>query len=313
MEPILICADSIEADNGRVYYVSDDNKRHWIQSPEVASSYGWDLSNIIKIPMDEVLSHPLSASVAKCFDNTRLARSLPLNRGGVYGIDRVEVWSRGWFGSQFKGRGLEFGAASMPWPCSLDCRVEYADSFSDTEGCKVGYESKDFVPLNFTASLEDMREITKTDYNFIVCSHVIEHTPRVIQAIKNIYEHLAVGGVFVMAVPHKEYTFDQFRQLTPVSHHIKDYEQYERSHDVIHLIDFLENAHIKYQGYTADITSSCREFLSGNNIDMHYHTFTENSFAEIIDWFNTNVYKWSSCEIFDRLEGGNEFFVRLVK
>lgn len=83
---------------------------------------------------------------------------------------------------------------------------------------------------------------------------------------------------------------------------------------MLHLIDYLENAHIKYQGNTADITLHCSEFLlGGNRYDIHYHTFTEDSFAEIINWFNINVYKWSFCEIFNRLEGGAEFFVRLVK
>lgn len=231
--------------------------------------------------------------------------------GGVY---KREVWGREWFGSQFKGYGLEIGAASSPWPCNINCKVDYTDSYGEKEGCKVGYENKDFVPLSFTASLEDMSSIIKKDYNFIICSHTIEHTPKVIQALKNVYEHLLEGGVFVMAVPHKEYTFDQFRQITTLSHHIEDYEKYERNRDVLHLIDYLENAHIKYQGNTADITLHCSEFLlGGNRYDIHYHTFTEDSFAEIINWFNINVYKWSFCEIFNRLEGGAEFFVRLVK
>lgn len=209
---------------------------------------------------------------------------------------------------------MNWGGSSSPWPCSLDCKVDYADAFGDEEGCKIGYENKDFVPLDFTASLENMDAITKTNYDFIVCSHVIEHTPKIMQALKNVYEHLATGGVFVLAIPHKEYTFDEFRTITPLKHHIKDYEQYDRGNDMIHLVDYLENAHIKYQGHTADITSHCRAFLHDNkNFDIHYHIFTEDSFVEIIKWFNENVYKWSSCEIFNRLEGQNEFFVRFVK
>lgn len=300
-------------DNGRVYYISDDEKRHWIPYPEIAASYGWDLSATVKLPMNEIIKHPFSFSIARNFDNADSLRHLPYHniKGG---ISRVEVWGREWFGSQFKGCGLEMGAASSPWPCNLNCKVDYADSYGEKEGRKIGYENKDFVPLSFKASLEDMGEVTKKDYNFIVCSHVIEHTPRVIQALKNVYEHLTTGGVFVMAVPHKEYTFDKLRQITPLSHHVEDYEGYERRNDILHLIDYLENAHIKYQGNTVDITLHCREFLLGSGkYDIHYHTFVEDIFVEIIDWFNRNVYEWSSCEIFDRIEGEIEFFVRLVK
>ena len=77
------------------------------------------------------------------------------------GILKAEVWGREWFGSQFRGHGLKMGVASSPWPCNLSCIVDYADSYGEEEGCKVGYENKDFVPLDFTASLEDMNRITK--------------------------------------------------------------------------------------------------------------------------------------------------------
>lgn len=170
------------------------------------------------------------------------------------------------------------------------------------------------MPYNFKASLENMSAIAKKDYNFIVCSHVIEHTPRVIQSLKNVYEHLAKNGMFVMAVPHKEFIFDKYRQTTSLNHHIKDFEQYDRNKDILHVIDFLENAQIKYLGKTEDITQHCLNFLEGSNeLDLHYHTFTEDSIAEIINWFNSNVYTWSSCEIFNKLEGDFEFFVRLIK
>lgn len=308
----LICADDFEADNGRVYYISVDNRRHWIPTPEVAASYGWDLSTVIHLPVEKIYEHPLGFSIAKKYTNEENGLLLLASRCG--GLKSVRAWDRQWFGSQFEGCGLELGAASAPWPCNLKCTVDYADSFDENEGCKIGYENKDFVPIDFKASLESMSGITKTDYNFIVCSHVIEHTPRVMLALKNVYEHLAMGGTFVMAVPHKEYTFDKYRQITPLSHHITDYEEYERSLDVIHLVDYLENAHIKYGGYTADITAHCALFLKNNqNFDMHYHVFNEESFTEIINWFNQNIYMWNSCEVFQRLEGSNEFFIRLIK
>lgn len=309
----LIRANKFEDDKGRVYFLSDDNKRHWIPSPEVAASHGWDLSTVIEAPLNEVKAHRLSFPIAFNFQNTGSTDNLPkIQKTG--GINRYTIWDRWWFGSQFRGHGLEMGAASSPWPCNLNCTVDYADPYDVDEGCKVNYENKDFVPLDFLASLEDMRTIVKTDYDFMMCSHVIEHTPRVMLALKNVYEHLVEGGVFVMAVPHKFYTFDRLREVTPLSHHIEDFKSYERRNDLIHIVDYLENAHIKYAGETADITKYCRDFLAGDNsLDLHYHTFTEDSFEELIAWFNENIYPWNRCEIFQRYEGSIEFFVRLEK
>lgn len=265
--------------------------------------------------MNEVKAHPLSFAIAFNFQNTGLTSDLP--KYGKRGeVNRYTIWGRQWFGSQFRGHGLEMSAASSPWPCNLNCTVDYADPYDVDKGCKVGYENKNFVPLDFRASLEDMQTIVKTDYDFdfMMCSHVIEHTPKVMLALKNVYEHLAEGGMFVMAVPHRNYTFDSLREVTPLAHHIEDFRNYERKNDLIHIVDFLENAHIKYSSGATDITKHCREFLGGSNaLDLHYHTFTEDSFEEIISWFNQNVYQWSNAEIFQRHDGSNEFFVRLVK
>lgn len=304
-----------EREQGRVYLITEDNKRHWIPSLEVAYSYGLDLGKAVACSIEEVMSHPRSFTIARRFEQDNLKQELPLSKPVHKGEGRIITpWSRNWFGSQFRGHGLEMSAASSPWPCHMECTVDYADPYEEDEGCKAGFENHDFVPLDYKASLEDMSCILKTDYDFIVCSHVIEHTPRVMLALKNIYEHLAKGGMLVMAVPHMDHTFDRLRKLTPLSHHISDFEAYEREGDLDHIVDYLENAHIKYSGGTADIEQHCRAFLAGSNeLDLHYHTFTEDSFAEIIEWFCENVYQWSRYEIFQRYEGEIEFFVRLVK
>ena len=158
-----------------------------------------------------------------------------------------------------------------------------------------------------------MSNIEKNDYDFICCSHVIEHTPYTIKSIKNVYEHLKFGGEFVMAIPHMDYTFDQYRELTSLNHFIKDYQQPEKIDNLIHLIEYTEKATNKYQGHDVDITGICKSYLSGVDHDIHWHTFTEKNFFELITWFNENVYKWNCVEIYQRFEGSIEFFVRLVK
>ncbi len=159
-------------------------------------------------------------------------------------------------------------------------------------------------PLDYQAGLEDLSAIEKRDYDFICCSHVIEHTPNVMLALKNVYEHLSGGGIFVMAVPHMNYTFDCLRSLTDLQHIIMDYKNFSRERNMIHIVDYLENVKIRHFGCTEDITKYCYDYLAGYlSMDIHYHTFTEESMTHIINWFNENIYRWSSSEIFCRLEG----------
>lgn len=297
-------------DLGRVYYVSKDGKRHYIPGPDVASSYGWKLKNIKWLPYSKLISYPLSYSVAKKYD-----RHAPLffsNRSSNR-IRHVSVWNRSYFGAKLKGTGLEFSAASNPWPFNLDCKVYYADPFDDDEGCKVLNEHKDFVPIDYKASLEDWSSIGNKSFDFICCSHVIEHTPLVLQALKNVYEHLKQGGTFLMAVPHMCYTFDQLRELTPLEHHIKDYKEYCFEDDIVHLVDYIENVTIRFSNEEANITESIKDFIYGKKMDFHHHTFTEESMSALLNWFNKNIYHWSKVEVYDHLEGSNEFFVRLIK
>lgn len=294
-------------DLGRIYVVFDQ-KRHWIPSPEVAESYGWDLTKITVLPLEEIRSIQRSYSIAFNFEQD------PLPSVHKKGMTFHRVWGRQWFGAQFHGRGLEISPASSPWPCRPGVTVEYTDPFNEEEGCKTGYENKDYIPLDYHAGLEDMSKILKMDYDFICCSHVIEHTPNVLLALKNVYEHLSGGGIFVMAVPHKNYTFDCLRALTDLEHMTADYKECSCERNLIHVVDYLENVKIRHFGQTEDITKCCSDYLAGHSdLDIHYHTFTEENMAQVLLWFCENVYRWSKMEIFNRLEGANEFFVRLVK
>lgn len=306
METEFVRAEDMQ-DQGRIYLIQN-GRRHWIPSPEVAQSYGWDLTKVKILPFEEICKIRRSYNIAYNFEHSSLPSVCKSN------IVFHRVWGRQWFGSQFEGHGLEISAASSPWPCKPGVKVDYTDPYREDEGCKTGYENKDYVPLDYQAGLEDMSKIEKKDYDFICCSHVIEHTPNVLLAIKNIYEHLSDGGMFVMAVPHMNYTFDCLRSLTDLHHIVKDYEDFSRERNILHIVDYFEKVRNGHFGEKEDITKHCYEYLAGNkNIDIHYHTFTEENMAQIMMWFQENIYKWNTVEIFNRLEGANEFFVRLVK
>jgi hypothetical protein len=119
----------------------------------------------------------------------------------------------------------------------------------------------------------------------------------------------------VLAVPHKEHTFDLYREVTTLAHHVEDYENYERERDLQHVVDYYENAAGKYAGETWDIAERCQKYKDGDmsGLDIHYHTFTEDSMREILEWFEKNVYKWKSCKVFEIEAGSNEFYVQCVK
>lgn len=153
MKTEFVMADEMD-DKGRIYFIQN-NKRHWIPSPEVAESYGWDLTTAKRLPLEEIRKIQRSYNIAYNF------RDAPLPSIDKEGVVFHRVWGRQWFGAQFQGHGLEISAASAPWPCKPEVTVDYTDPFNEEEGCKTGYENKDYVPLDYQAGLEDLSLLRK--------------------------------------------------------------------------------------------------------------------------------------------------------
>jgi len=117
-----------------------------------------------------------------------------------------------------------------------------------------------------------------------------------------------------------EYTFDQYRPLTTIDHFIMDFYDYKKDRDREHIIDQFEhlatfNNEHGYEGECINIPSVIKKHTKGERIDIHYHTFTENNFKEILDFFEKDIAKWSQIDVIKRIpyEGSNEFYVELIK
>jgi SAM-dependent methyltransferase len=106
------------------------------------------------------------------------------------------------------GRGLEIGPGSFPWPLrdGVRCLGIELDGLAG-EGRIVGDGYNPNVIDLWSAGFPYV-------FDFIVNSHVIEHTPRPVTAIDNWGELLCPGGILAMAIPNKDFTFDKPRRIT---------------------------------------------------------------------------------------------------
>ena len=83
--------------------------------------------------------------------------------------------------------------------------------------------------------------------DFLIASHVLEHLPFTLRALKAWYQSLAPGGVLLVKVPDKRYTFDQRRERTPLTKLIAEYERPESFDWLGRYVDWVE----KVDGRTA--------------------------------------------------------------
>ena len=302
-ERVIVCKEPPY--NGKWFYVKNGIKR-WITSFDAAKDKGIDISDIEIISAEETNKYCTGSHIVKIFES-------------IHEITNYHE-ARAYFLKDLIGYGVEFGAATTPTTVPDNCTVEYADISKTNEGCNSGYNG-DFVNVKYFTSLEEMKDINSNSLDFIINCHVIEHSPRTILAIKNCFDRLKPGGTLFMAVPHMEYTFYSLRPLTTIKHFVQDYTDYIKERDLLHLVDYWEHR-TEYDAKQKGIEASrmnlfpiLDNFIKGEHIDIHYHTFTEENFTELLDFFNSNIAKWSKTEIIPRIpfEGSNEFYVRSTK
>lgn len=223
--------------------------------------------------------------------------------------------ARAFLAKGFKGKGVEFGGGNCH-PVPLCCEISYADLFEDDKGCngkmnllQMNLLEGEFPSIKYFTNISDMKGIDDESLDFIVHNHVIEHARNPIKSIFMAHRKLKKGGVLLFAVPDKQVTFDIKRKTTPLKHLVSDFKSPSKLRDYSDIIDFIVNTRV-VTGY-----KEAFYFLLGINIDIHFHTFTMESFAGILEWIKDEGLLWSNTEIFPRLDfqGANEFYVRLTK
>ncbi|MBW4581457.1 MAG: glycosyltransferase [Tildeniella nuda ZEHNDER 1965/U140] len=195
--------------------------------------------------------------------------------------------------SRLSGTGIEFGAGASPFPIPLDCHVSYADRRHKSEleeDLYPGQTLHSLIEPDLISDLDTLVGIDDASLDFIVACHVIEHTKSPISALEKAYQKLRPGGQLILVVPDKERTFDRNRDITPLQHLIADYQEPSRERDKQHYFDFYEQAFPTAPDRLTEVVET--KFQQGH--DIHYHTFTYDSFTEVVNYVCKHVAPWSS-------------------
>jgi len=147
-----------------------------------------------------------------------------------------------------KGRGLEIGPSHNPVaPKREGYNVHIIDHLS-REGLIEKYQGhgvnlENIEEVDFVWKGERYSELTgkKKYYDWIIASHVIEHTPDFIAFLNECDEILKDDGVLSLVVPDKRYCFDHFRPITGISKIIDSHLQKSRIHSPGAVCEYVLN------------------------------------------------------------------------
>lgn len=233
------------------------------------------------------------------------------------------------------GLGLEIGASYSPLlPKSRGHRIETLDHASQEEliakYASSGVDTSRIEPVDHVWRGEPLDAlIGQTErYDYILASHVIEHTPDLVAFLQQCERLLKPGGVLSLAVPDQRYCFDVLRPVSTPGDVLQAHLERRSRHsagavfDHFATIAFREGQPSWHPGakgrlallHTMDEAVAMYEKAAGGGeyVDIHNWRFTPASMALILrDLLALKLLRLVPCD--DVAPEGMEFFVILRK
>ena len=191
-----------------------------------------------------------------------------------------------------RGRGVEIGALWRKFPVHPKVRVWYVDR-DTTDALNVHYSEVE-RPLMKPDVVADAVQLPfrPGSLDFLIASHVLEHLQFPLAALEEWYRLLAPGGVLLLRVPDKRFTFDVKRQRTPLTHLLQEQSNPASLNKRAHFIDWLQ-AVTEYRPATAEFEQELNRLLE-MDYSIHYHVWTTDDLRELLEYTRAKMQlKWT--------------------
>ena len=201
--------------------------------------------------------------------------------------------------SQFEGKtGLEIGGPSgmfmrigaMPvYP--LAARIDNCNYGQRTtwEGAiEVGptfcFEEARAPGNQYVCEAIDLGGIPSSNYDFVLSSHMLEHSANPLKALVEWVRVLKDEGILVLALPHRDGTFDHRRPVTTLAHLIEDFEHGVDEYDLTHLEEIMCLHDLSKDPDAGDHQSFAkRSRRNFENRCLHHHVFDTRLAVDLVD------------------------------
>jgi SAM-dependent methyltransferase len=192
----------------------------------------------------------------------------------------------------FRGRGVEIGALWRKFPVPSQAAVYYVDRISDADLQQHYAEvTQPIVPPDVVADATRL-PFLPASLDFVIASHVLEHLPFPLAALRHWYDVLRPGGVLLLKIPDKRYTFDVKRERTPLQHLVAEDGAGEAGFDKqAHFEDWVERV-VGHERGSAEFGPQLKQLLEVD-YSIHYHTWIDEDIHEIAEYSRVQMgLKW---------------------
>ncbi len=186
-----------------------------------------------------------------------------------------------------RGRGIEIGALWRKFPVPDHARVFYVDRIPDDDLQQ--HYSEVSQPIVAPDVVADAMQLPfpAGSLDFVIASHVLEHLPFPLAALRHWYDVLRPGGVLLLKIPDKRYTFDVKRRRTPIAHLIAEEANRTTFDKPAHFADWVENVVGVARG-TPEFDAQLQQLLDAD-YSIHYHVWIDEDIREMAEYTRTTL------------------------
>ena len=188
-----------------------------------------------------------------------------------------------------RGVGIEIGALSNPLNIGRKrAKVIYVDLFDKKNLIDQNPETPAGMIMapDLIADAQDLNMFGDGKVDFIIVSHILEHLPDPIKALKEFYRILRPGGALYLAIPDKRYFFDKERPVTPLEHLISDYKSNTTiKTSIAHYQEWLDLVELKKKFPVAKNLGE----LVDKGYRIHFHVWLPESILEMLNYIKKNL------------------------
>jgi SAM-dependent methyltransferase len=180
-------------------------------------------------------------------------------------------------GARFlRGNGLEIGALHSPFPVPASAGVRYVDRYTTAQLREEYPELGDvpFAEVEIVDDAETLATVGDGSQDFVIASHVLEHTEDPIGALQHQLRVLRRGGVLLLALPDRRHGIDRRRQATPLEHVLADHEQGPARSRAAHYREWAELVDLPLGYVDASDVAAHAEQLQRSQYSIHFHCWT---------------------------------------
>ena len=215
------------------------------------------------------------------------AKSFQENEHFFHGKTGIEI---GGISQVFSSRGLfpVYPIAGHLDNCNFGNTTVWEGNIQ--EGQTFQFDHKKQGGRQYVVEATAMACISSNVYDFVLSSHMLEHTANPILALTEWLRILKDNGTLVLLLPHKDGTFDHRRPVTTMAHMIEDFNAGMSEDDLTHMPEILALHDLERDPEAGDMSVfKKRSLLNAENRCFHQHVFDTQLVVGLIDYMGLQI------------------------